>query len=51
LDSKLKDKRFRTERWQAIAEFNLFLIPPWIPFLFVTVVPKYVRFPHFQRTY
>jgi len=30
LDSKLEDKRFCTEWWQAFPDFNLLLISSWI---------------------
>jgi hypothetical protein len=37
---QMKNKRFWTEWWQALPEFNLVLISSWITFWFVTVVPK-----------
>jgi hypothetical protein len=43
LDSKLEDKRFCTEWWQAFPDFNLLLISSWKEFLFVRVVPKYLN--------
>ena len=42
-DSKLEDKRFCTEWYQAFPEFNLLLISSWIEFWFVKVVPKYLN--------
>jgi hypothetical protein len=32
-------------------QFKLLLIPSWLTFWFVTVVPKYYNFPHFWWTY
>jgi hypothetical protein len=43
LDSRREDKRFWTERQQAMPEFNLLLIFPWIRFWFVIDVPKYLN--------
>ena len=40
LDSKLEDKRFCTEWWQALPDFSLLLIYSWTDFSFVKVVPK-----------
>jgi hypothetical protein len=41
LNSKLEDKRFRTEWEQAFPDFNLLLISSWMELWFVKVVPKY----------
>ena len=43
LDSKMEDKRFCTEWWQAFPDFNLLLIYSWIQFWFVKVAPKYLN--------
>ena len=42
LDSKLGDKIFCTDWWQAFLEFNQVLISTWVKFWFVKVVPKSV---------
>jgi hypothetical protein len=42
-DSRREYRRFWTECYQALPEFNLFLISSWIKFRFVTVVPKYLN--------
>jgi len=41
--TKLEDKRFLTEWYQAFRDFNLFLISSWIEFCFVRIVPKYMN--------
>jgi hypothetical protein len=43
LDSKLEDKRFYTELWQAFPYINLLLISSWTELRFVRVVPKYLN--------
>jgi len=43
LDSRLEDKRFCTEWYQAFPDFNLLLISSWILFWFFTVVSKYLN--------
>ena len=43
LDSKLEDKRFCTEWWQAFTNFNLLLISSWMEFWFVDTFPKYLN--------
>jgi hypothetical protein len=40
LDSRREDRRFRTEKYQTLLDFNLLLISSWIKFQFVTVVPQ-----------
>jgi hypothetical protein len=45
LDSRQEGKRFWTEWYQALSEFNPILISSGIKFLFVTVVPKYFKSP------
>jgi hypothetical protein len=37
LDSKIEDKRFFTEWWQALSDFNLHVIYSWIEFSFFKV--------------
>jgi hypothetical protein len=49
LDSRREDKRFWTELYQALSEFNLLLISSWIRFWFVTVVPKYLNCSTFSK--
>ena len=44
LDSKLEDKRFCTEWWQALPDFKLLLISSWIEFSVVKFVPIYLNF-------
>ena len=43
LDSKLENKRFCTEWYQAFPDFHLFLIYSWKEFSFVKVVSKYLN--------
>jgi hypothetical protein len=43
LDSRREDKRFWTEWWKALPEFNFLLISSWIRFWFVIVVQKYLN--------
>jgi glucose-6-phosphate-specific signal transduction histidine kinase len=49
LDSRREDIRFWTEWYQALPEFSLLLITPWIKFWFVTVLPKYLKCATFKR--
>jgi hypothetical protein len=42
-DSRWEDKRFWTECYQALSEFNLLLISSWIKFWSVTVFTKYLN--------
>jgi hypothetical protein len=44
LDSNQEGKRFCTERYQAFPDFNRLLIPSWMEFRLVRVVPKYLNF-------
>jgi hypothetical protein len=44
LNSKLENKRFCTEWYQALLEFILLLISSWIQLWFVGVSPKYLNF-------
>jgi hypothetical protein len=50
LDSRREDKRFWTEWYQALPEFNLLLICSYIKFLFVSTVPKYLNCVTFSRS-
>ena len=43
LDSKLEDKIFCTEWWQAFPYFNVILISFWMKSLFAKFVPKYLK--------
>ena len=43
LDSKLEDKRFYPEWYQAFPDFSLLIISSWTEFWFAKVVPKYLN--------
>jgi hypothetical protein len=45
LDGKLEENRFCTKWQQAFPDFNLLLISPWIEFLSIQFVLKYLYFP------
>jgi hypothetical protein len=42
-DSRWEDRKFWTEWYQALPEFNLLLISCWIKFWFLTVIPIYLN--------
>jgi hypothetical protein len=44
-----EDKRFWPEWYQAFPELNIILISSWMPFRFVSVVPKYLNFATFSN--
>jgi hypothetical protein len=44
LESRLEDKIFSTEWQQALPDSNLLSISSWIEFLFVRIVPKYLKY-------
>jgi hypothetical protein len=46
---RCEDRRFWSERQQEFPEFNLFSIPSWMQFWFVTFVPKYLNFATFSN--
>lgn len=48
LNTKFDDNRFWSKWYYAFLECHLFLICPWIPYLFVTVIPIYLNFRSLQ---
>ena len=51
LDSKLEDKRFCTEWWEAFPEFNPLLISSWIDCDSLRLFPNFWNVPNFQGKY
>ena len=51
VDSKLEDKRFFIEWWQAFSDFNKLLIFSWIKFWLLGLFPVIWTAPAFQRKY
>jgi len=43
LGRKPNDKSFCTEWWHVFSDSNLLLISSWIQFLFVKIIPKYLK--------
>jgi hypothetical protein len=49
LHGKCEDKRFWVECSQEFCEFNLLLIPSWMLFSFISIIPKYLNFATFSE--